>query len=466
MSARTRIASAAWIAAWLALGAGCASACPRRVVLDLDPTGDFDDLVALWIAAVSPELDVLGAVVTSVAPEPGERAAAKALALVGRDDVRVHRGSTSTAPRPAFDYWAQFPRRDYGAWPELQRYGNDFPHAPDPQSGVELYLEAARSQPGGISIVTGTPLTTLAAALREAEARGAADAFRRGVGCLLMSGGDFGSAEWNVYADVPAARRVFASGIPIYQFGGEDEPKSRLRHPERQRLWQAATPLTRGLQDLYRLFQAGNDPTSPFVPILYDVHPVAFLIEGERMFRFEPVAVAIDDTGQLLRAAGQPNALVRIPGQQEVVVDWSVERLRAREVPAAAHLRAVGRLAAADAAASLGTALDAVEAAATTGRDEAALRAGLDAADAQLAPLGERADEARGHLALARRFLLGDPAPDAWRDPYTDEYIRRQMLWMRIPRRKLAAALAGLALALAAAATLRRWRRADAGSRA
>jgi len=32
-------------------------------------------------------------------------------------------------------------------------------------------------------------------------------------------------------------------------------------------------------------------------------------------------------------------------------------------------------------------------------------------------------EAARTHLAMARKFLLGDPHDDAWRDPYTARWI-------------------------------------------
>jgi len=470
MSGAARLAAAGWLAAAVLASAGVGRACPRRVVLDLDPIGDFDDLSALWVAAVSPELDLAGVVVTSGDPETSERAAARALAVVGRDELRIHRGVTPPAERPALNYWSQFPARDYEDFPELSRFSEGVSFTPDRQAGVDFYLETALASQAGVSIVTGSSLTTLAAALREADRRGVGDAFRAGVACVLVSGGDFRTAEWNVFADVPAAREVLASGIPIYQFGGEDEPKSRLHHAERARLWSAETPLTWTLQDFYRLYHAGNDPTAPYVPILYDVHPLAFLIEGERAARFEPMAVSVDDTGHLVRGPGTPNLMSRIPGSGGDLVDWILARLDLREPPAAAHLEAIRRLAASAAAPppGLAPALDAASALlrAPAPPDAATARAKLAALGEQLAGLGELAPDARRHLELAQKFLLGDPRPDAWRDPYTDGYIRMRLLWMRashVSKRKLAAVLALGALALLAVAHLRGRRRAAAG---
>src|SRR5262249_59495701 len=128
---------------------------------------------------------------------------------------------------------------------------------------------------------------------------------------------------------------------------------------------------------------------------------------------------------------GTPNRRSRIRGSGGDLVDGIVSRLALREPPAAAHLQAIRRLAASAGAppASLAPALDAADALlrAPGPVDAAAVRTKLTAVDEQLAGLGALAPDARRHLELAQGFLLGDPRPDAWRDPYTDEYIRMRL---------------------------------------
>ena len=468
MSAAGRIAATGLLVVLASLSDARALTCPRRIVFDLDPAGDFDDLSALWVAATSPELELVGAVVTSGAPEAGERSATRALSVVGREDVRILRGLTPIGPPPTLSYWSQFPPRGYEEFAEIERFGDGVSVVPDTQTGVDFYLDTALAPGAAVSVVTGSSLTTLAGALREADRRGVGKAFRAGVQCVLISGGDFRTAEWNVFADIPAAREVLASGIPIFQFGGEDEPKSRLHYPDRQRLWEAATPLTWSIQELYRLYHAGQDPTSPFLPILYDVHPLAYLIEGEKAFRFRPLAVTVDDTGHLVSGPGSPNVMSRVPTPGNDLVDWIVPRLAVRIPPAEAHLRAIREASGSGAPTVLGTALDAAQAAIEGGGpiDPGAVQARLAAVREQLSGLGDRAPSAQRHLDLARQFLLGDPRPDAWRDPYTDRYIRLKLVWMRLPRlpkRKLAAALVTVGAALWIAAWLRRRRREASG---
>jgi len=145
-----------------------------------------------------------------------------------------------------------------------------------------------------------------------------------------------------------------------------------------------------------------------------------------------------------------------------------VPRLAVRIPPAEAHLRAIRKASASGAPAGLGAALDAAQAAIEGAGpiDPGAVQARLAAVREQLSGLGDRAPSAQRHLDLARQFLLGDPRPDAWRDPYTDRYIRLKLVWMRLPRlpkRKLAAALVTVGAALWIAAWLRRRRREASG---
>src|SRR5262249_41604390 len=156
------------------------------------------------------------------------------------------------------------------------------------------------------------PLSTLGRAMQVADQQGRGQAFRQGIRQVLFSGGGFETVEYNVDAGGGGPRPLVKSGIPIYQVGGGGEGKAELRYEDRQRLWEAATPATWALQDVYRLYRGGWDPRSPFVPILYDVHPLAFLITGEGISRFQSQAVDVDANGRLVRAGGVPNVHVRI----------------------------------------------------------------------------------------------------------------------------------------------------------
>ena len=427
---------------WLSVTA--AHAAPRKVILDTDGDADYDDVVALMVAAVSPEVQVLGVVATGKDAERRGRSIAKALDVVGRDDIGVYLGAAPLSPEPAFAYMSQFPRRLYGLRPQLEQWAEDFAYAPQPTSGVDFYLQQMTAFPGEISVIVTGPLSTLGRAMQVADERGSGQSFRRAIQQVLFSGGDVGTVEYNVYCDLGAAKLLFTSGVPIYQFGGEGEGKAYLQHDDRQRLWQAQTPATWALQNLYRLYRAGWDPTSPFVPILYDVHPVAFLIAGPAISGFEPAAIDVDADGRLVRGTGPPNANVRVTNHGDRLVEFFITRMTATTPMAVNHLRALERLAGADGGELRSLADGAIaQLSGATPPDRAALVAPLDQMRRQLPALGDRAARAEWHLDMAQQFLVGEPGHEVWQDPYTPTFIALYL----VPFKILGLALAHKAIA-------------------
>jgi inosine-uridine nucleoside N-ribohydrolase len=446
-----------------ACGAGAPAAGPQRIVLEADPISDYDDPVAVLIAATAPEFDLLGVVIGGADIATSAAAARRLLRIAGREEVGVYAGVESTAERPPFDYFSQYPRRRWGRYPQLDKLAAGQPLDVEPPDGVGFYLDAVAAHPGEVTIIVAGPLTTLAEAMRRADRDGTGDEFRRSIRQVLFSGGDFDTAEWNVYEDVPSARLVFGSGVPLYQFGGEGEGKPYLKHGDRRRLWESRTPISWTLLEVYRLYDGGWDPTAPFTPILYDVHPLAFLIEGQRFSEFKPMAVEVGPEGRLVRVDGPPNVQSRVRNRGGLLVAWSLDRLTDPKPAAANHLRAIGRLAAAMSPRPEGlvAALDAAIAAVRSG-DAAgpALEVRLAAVGEQLGSLGPQREAADRHLDLARRFLLGERTGVAWSDPHTGWNIALFRLRAVVSKRQVAAAAAAAALLAAAAYGLHRWRRA------
>lgn len=432
----------------------------QKVIVDTDGDADYDDAVGVMLAAVSPELDLLGVVVTGTGADERARTVAKALAILGRDDVGVHLGELPTSPPPPFPYMAQFPPRRFELRPERGAWAREFAYRPPAESGVAFYLDRIEHAPGEIAVVVTGPLSTLARAMQAADEHGRGAEFRRAIGGIVFSGGDFETVEYNVYCDVAAARLVFGSGVPIHQFGGESG-KAYLTHTYRERLWQAETPATWALQDLYRLWHAGWDPRSPFVPILYDVRPAAFLIAGEAISAFEPMAVAVDADGRLVRTGGGANVQVRVSDNPDRLLELVVARMTSRVEPAVNHLRALARAiepASPHAAATIAAAVDRLLGDPTMDRTRATtLIAGIER---ELPAL----DQGAGwHLDMARRFLLGEPRPGAWHDPYTPGYVAIVIPLYEVAAactpRRVAAGIVLLAMLLGAGLLARtRWR--------
>ena len=396
----------------------------QKVILDTDGDADYDDFVNVMTAAVSPEIDLVGIVVTSSNSTQSARTVAKVLHLMGRDDVPVYLGDAAHSPQPSISYEAQFPRRRYGFQPELQKWANDFPFTANPRSGAEFYLAEFQKSPGAVTLIVDGPLSTLAGALERADTMGNGSECRHSIKQVFFSGGDFSTSEWNVYSDVGSAQLVFRSGIPLYQFGGEDSGKPFLRHEDREKLWEAQTPATWALQDYYRLYRAGWDPREPFVPILYDVTPLAYLVEGGRICSFEPLAVEIDSIGRLKRIQGSANLYSRTSNHGDRVIEFVENRLTSHIQPAANHLRAIlvsSDSVPEDALSKVNSILEKILRKGET--RQADFHAELDGLSARLAQLGKGAATAEWHADMARKFLVGEARQNPWRDPYTSIYI-------------------------------------------
>src|SRR6185369_14735858 len=174
-----------------------AAPAPQKVILDTDGDADYDDVVALMVAAASPELQILGVVATGRDAERRGRTIAKALHIMGRDDIGIYLGEPPTSPEPAFAYFSQFPRRLYGMRPEIDKWAADYRYTPQKMSGVEFYLQQVAAAPGEISVVVTGPLSTLGRAMQVADERGSGQAFRRNIRQVLFSGGDFSTVEYN-----------------------------------------------------------------------------------------------------------------------------------------------------------------------------------------------------------------------------------------------------------------------------
>ena len=186
---------------------------PRPLILDVD-TG-IDDMIALLIAATSPEINLRGVtcVAGNVEIHHVARNTGKILRMVGRGDVPVSIG----AARP------------------LQRRLRTAPdtHGPTGTGYVELrgedrqlgtteytaipasrYLGAHVSRhPGEMSVVALGPLTNLAAATQQGVdlARGARDVIWMG-GTLEERGNTTETGEWNACVDPEAAEACLAAG--------------------------------------------------------------------------------------------------------------------------------------------------------------------------------------------------------------------------------------------------------------
>jgi purine nucleosidase len=178
---------------------------PRPLILDVD-TG-VDDLVALLVAAGSPEVELIGAttVTGNVHVEQATRNTLLVLEIAGLDEVEVARG----AEAPLVQTWQPFTvvhgEEGLGGFAPRDPAG----HVSD-RDAATLIVEEARARPGEVLLVATGPLTNVALAVQEEPA------LPEILGGFVLMGGAFREggnvsprAEANVWMDPDAAESVF-----------------------------------------------------------------------------------------------------------------------------------------------------------------------------------------------------------------------------------------------------------------
>jgi inosine-uridine nucleoside N-ribohydrolase len=198
---------------------------PIPIVLDCDP--GHDDAIALLLALASPEVELRG-VTTVAGNQTVEKTTANALRvleLAGRADVEVAAGAGRPLVREPFV--AAYVHGETGL------DGSDLATAqgrPVAQHAVDFLAERA----GGITLVATGPLTNVGLLLaRYPEVRPKRIVL---IGGAIAEGNVTPAAEFNVWADPEAAKRVFASGLDLTMVGLDVTHRALVRTEHKERL--------------------------------------------------------------------------------------------------------------------------------------------------------------------------------------------------------------------------------------
>src|SRR5215813_10263202 len=181
----------------------------QKVIFDTDIGDDIDDAFALALALKSPKLQVLGITTAWGDTDLRARLTARFLKETGHTEVPVAAGpKTNAASSFTQARWAK-------AFPEP---ANGWPNA------VDFILSSIRSNPGQITLIAVAPFSNVGALIDKDP-----DTFRKLKRVVIMGGsirqgyGDLGyvpdrgpSPEYNILMDIPSARKLFASGVPLY----------------------------------------------------------------------------------------------------------------------------------------------------------------------------------------------------------------------------------------------------------
>jgi inosine-uridine nucleoside N-ribohydrolase len=298
---------------------------PVPIVLDCDP--GHDDAIALLLALASPEIDLRG-VATVAGNQTVEKTTANALRvleLAGRDDVEVAAGAGRPLVREPFV--AAYVHGETGL------DGSDLPPArgePVAQHAVDFLAERV----GGITLVATGPLTNVALLLaRYPEARPERIVL---MGGAIAEGNVTPAAEFNVWADPEAAKRVFASGLDLTMVGLDVTHRALVRTEHKERL-RAAGRVGRTVAELLDFYDRFHREVYGFdgSPI-HDAVALAYAFRPE-LLETRELNVEVDCESELCRgrtvvdvwrrSGREPNAKVAVGIDAAAFVELLVERV-------------------------------------------------------------------------------------------------------------------------------------------
>jgi inosine-uridine nucleoside N-ribohydrolase len=299
-------------------------AAPQRVIVDTDIGDDIDDAFALALLLASPEFEVLGITADWGDTHLRARLLQRLLREVGRADVPIAEGTPTTSQTPFTQArWAQ-------RGPPAERL----------PSAIEFLLDSIRRHPGEITLIALGPLTNLAAALQRDPVT-----FKR-LKRIVMMGGSVRrgyakssfhaprppDAEYNIAADVPAAQAVFGAGVELVVMP-LDSTQIRFEETPRNALFAQGTPLTDALSLLYHQWLDAYQPWASATPTLFDVVPVAYLIDAS-LCPTTPLRLVVEAGGATKEMPGAANAQVCLASDAPRLIDLVMQRLRAPATPA------------------------------------------------------------------------------------------------------------------------------------
>lgn len=254
------------------------------IIFDTDIGTDIDDAYALAFILSCHELALQAVTVVSGDVQQRAQIAAKMLHLAGRDEVPVALGARSD--------------KDVNQTP----WAAGFAYEADPRPAAKLIVELVAARPGEITLVAVGPMSNLAEALelRPELAREVREIVIMGGGVYTGYHGHLQPVpEYNIRADLPAARALFVSGAPIRMAGLEATAVLQFDRFGQERLAASGLPLPQAMRGLLEVWPSRT-------PTLFDPMAVALLIEPE-ICDYESMGVAVDDEGLTVRCDGEPH---------------------------------------------------------------------------------------------------------------------------------------------------------------
>lgn len=286
----------------------------QKIILDVD-TGT-DDAVALMVAALSPDIELVGA--TTVNGNTLVRYCTentlRTFDYINRSDIPVFQGMALPLARP--DIARDTPSQIHGDLLDLPPART----AAQPQHAVDWLVQTYLESDGDIILVPVGPLTNIAAAIRK-EPR-----ILEKIPEIVIMGGahDHGnctpSAEFNIWVDPEAARIVVNCGRPIRMVPLDATHRALVSSDDAARLRALNTPAATATAICVEQRIKGYDATQPMHRLgaapVHDALAVCAIIEPS-VITTEFIHVDVETSGALTdgrtvcdfkqRGTGQPN---------------------------------------------------------------------------------------------------------------------------------------------------------------
>jgi inosine-uridine nucleoside N-ribohydrolase len=302
-----------------------------RIILDCDP--GHDDAIAMMLALASPEVELLGVTTVSGNHSLGRTTenAIRVLDHLGRDDIPVAAGAERPLVRER--------HHDAHVHGETGLDGVELPPPGRPAErdhAIDWIARASTSQPQPVTIIATGPLTNVALALARYPELEQTLARIVLMGGAIAEGNVTPAAEFNIWADPEAARRVFSSGLDLTMVGLDVTTKALLSSADARRL--AAMSSAGALVADLHAFYAGHHRrrhSGEGAPV-HDAVAVAHVIDPSLM-EMESCGVRVDTGGELSRgrtyvdrwgsAGWQANCHVAVAIDAERFLGLLIERI-------------------------------------------------------------------------------------------------------------------------------------------
>ncbi|MCP3740768.1 nucleoside hydrolase [Rossellomorea sp. BNER] len=264
----------------------------RKIIMDCDP--GHDDAIAIILAAAQPKLEIIGITTVSGNAEIEKTTmnALKICDLVSLTDVVVSKGASEplirlreTAPGIHGDS------------------GLDGPELPEPsrswseEHGSDTIIRLLKESKEPVTILPTGPLTNIALALSKApEIKDKIEEI------VLMGGGTYGNwtptAEFNIWADPEAAKKVLDSGIPSVVMGLDITHQALATKEVIDQVNKIDNKVAKIVGELLEFFTSTYKEMFDFdgAPV-HDVLTVAYCVAPE-LFKTKDVNITVETKGE------------------------------------------------------------------------------------------------------------------------------------------------------------------------